>query len=120
MVDSRRKGATNERRLVQLLNDAGFRAKRCIQSQPDHDVPDVLLRTPTGAYCIEAKDHKGAYPKTIHKWFEQAQSNRLPGSTAFVAIHRPGTREHLVVIDLKDLMRLMAGVQWTQSDTTQD
>jgi Holliday junction resolvase len=100
-ASQRRKGATGERELAQILSEnLGWVCKRNIGQARDGG-DDITV----GKFRIEAKRRKGI---AVHQWVDQAARACGPNDVPVVACRADG-KEWLVVMRLTDALPMIRG-----------
>jgi len=100
-ASQRRKGATGERELAQILsNELGWVVKREL-GQPRDSGADLHICQ----FRFEVKRRKGI---AVHEWVDQATAACGPGNIPVVACRADG-KEWLVVMRLTDALPMIRG-----------
>jgi Holliday junction resolvase len=95
---SRRKGASHEREVVNILKVAGFKTARNLDQTRDGG-GDV----PFGDYLLECKRRKNI---AIYEWWDQVNA-ACAGQKKPALVVRADNRENLAIIRLVDFMELV-------------
>ena len=102
-INSRAKGAGGERELANFLDDHGFPANRGQQHAGSPDSPDIKCPALTSlGLHIECKRVEAG---NLYSWLKQAI--RDAGSKIPVVMHRRNKEEWVVVLRLKDFLKLL-------------
>lgn len=101
---SRRKGATAEREVAELLRAHGFQARRGRQFSGSPDSPDVVHDI-EGVF-IEVKRTERF---NLYAALEQAKQDRRAGDIP-VVMHRQNGREWVAVLPAEDFLTLMRAI----------